>query len=158
MLPKLKGLNALVLGAGGAARAAAYGLQQEGAKVSIWNRSPDRAKTFAEKMDLEFVPDMREWKGRPNLIINATSLSDLPRQSTLVPFPLWENVKVALDAVYGKTSLFLEEAKAAQVPHAISGDIWFLNQVFPMFERLTGQKAPRALMERLTAESTLICK
>lgn len=155
-MPTLKDKQVLILGAGGAARAAAYGLQKEGAQVAIWNRTPERAKEFAEKMGMEWVEDMRRWEKFPDLIINATASSNQDRQSTLVPFPLWKNVMVAMDAVYGRTSLFLEEAKAMQVPHIISGEIWFLNQVFTMFKLITGKEGPVDLMTRLTHESKVI--
>lgn len=155
-VPRLKDKQILILGAGGAARAAAYGLQKEGANVAIWNRTPERAKAFAEKLGIEWVEDLRRWEKFPDLIINATASSNADRQSTLVPFPLWKNVMVAMDAVYGRTSLFLEEAKAAQVPHVISGEIWFLNQVFTVFKLITGKEGPVDLMTKLTHESKVI--
>ncbi len=158
VLPDFKDHHILILGAGGAARAAAYAAVQGGAKVSIWNRTPIHAQNFAAAHDLEFVQDMREWDGQPDVIINATALSDEPRQSSLVPFPLWAKVQVAVDAVYGKTSLFLEEAQAAQVPHRISGETWFLMQAFEVFERLTGQPAPKELMQKLTEEAKEIMR
>lgn len=151
--PELKGKHILVLGAGGAARAAAYGLKKEGAQVAVWNRTPERAKAFAEEQSLEWVEDLSRWEQAPDIIVNATASSNADRQSTLVPFPLWKNVTVALDAVYGKTSLFLEEAQAAHVPHVLSGEVWFLNQIFHMCQLITGQEGPRELMTRLTHES-----
>ncbi len=157
-IPDIKGKHILVLGAGGAARAAAYGFLKEGAVVSIWNRTSERAKEFAEKMGIKQIPDMRKWDGEPDIIVNATSASYQPSQSTLVPFPLWKNVQLAMDAVYGKTSLFLEEANAAKVKHIISGDVWFLNQAVPLLEIITGKKAPLALMQNLTDEAVDIIK
>lgn len=155
-MPNLKGVNTLVLGAGGAARAAAYGLQKQGANVAIWNRTPERARAFAEKIGIEWVEDMREWEGKPQVIINATSLSYQPKQSTLVPFPLWESAELAIDAVYGKTSLFLEEAKAANVPHVLPGEHWFLRQFLPMFKIITGQEAPVETVTELIREAQII--
>ena len=156
VMPKVKDVKVLVLGAGGAARAAAYELSRAGAEVSIWNRTPERAKKFAEKIGIEWVQDMRKWEGRPEVLINATAASHQPKQSSLVPYQLWENAKVAMDAVYGKTSLFLEEAHAAHVPHQLTGEIWFLHQVIPMFKMLTGQDAPIELIEDLINESSEI--
>jgi len=149
-IPDVKGLKVHILGAGGAARAAAFGLNAEGAKVSIWNRTPERAREFAEKIGIEWVKDMRIWDGKPDVIINATSASYQPSQSTLVPYPLWENVKVAVDAVYGKTSLFLEEAKAAQVPEIIAGEEWFMYQAEAIFTILTGKEVPHGSMKKYT--------
>lgn len=158
VMPSAKDKRVLILGAGGAARGAAYGLQKEGAKVTIWNRTLERAKEFAEKIGIESIENLESLRDEPDLIINATAHSSGDRQSTLVPFYLWRNVTVAMDAAYGKTSLFLEEARAAGVKNTLSGEEWFLNQVFPLFEILTGQKAPVELMKQLTAEAKEIQK
>jgi len=152
-MPDLSEKKVLILGAGGAARAAAYICKKEGAQVSIWNRTPERARLAAESLGLNFVEDMREWEEKPDIIINATSLSDQDKQSTLVPFTLWENVQVAMDAVYGKTSLFLEEAKAVNVPNVLPGNLWFLKQTIRIFEKLTDKEPPIQLMTRLTNEA-----
>jgi len=152
-MPNLAGKNALILGAGGAARAAAYALKMAGAHVDTWNRTPEKGKAFAEKMGLHWVENLDSWGEEPDLIVNATASSDQSRQSTIVPYRMWQRAQLALDAVYGKTSLFLEEAKASNVPYAISGEVWFLKQVVPLFELITGKKAPVELMARLTAEA-----
>ncbi len=157
-MSELKDKTVLILGAGGAARAAAYGLKKEGARVAIWNRTPERAKAFAQEMELEWIEHLDSWNGAPDLIINATAASSADRQSTLIPFRFWKTTQLALDAVYGKTSLFLEEAKAMHVPHVLSGEIWFLNQIFPMHELITGKTGPEELMTKLTHESKDIAR
>lgn len=158
IVPTLSGKKILVLGAGGAARAAAYGLSKEGAELFIWNRTSERAKDFAGKMNITWVESLENIEVQPDIIINATSVSYQPRQSTLIPFSLWKNVEVAMDAVYGKTSLFLEEAMAARVPNIISGEVWFLNQVIPMFKIITGQEAPTELMDELVKKAADIVR
>lgn len=158
VMPVLEGKKALILGAGGAARAAAYGLKKAGVHVDTWNRTPEKGKDLAQKMDLHYVDDLNQWEEEPDLIINATAYSTEERQSSLIPFRMWQRAQVALDAVYGKTSLFLEEAKAAQVPYALSGELWFLNQVIPLFKLITGKEAPVELMARLTKEAQVIQK
>lgn len=157
-IKSLKGLHVHILGAGGAARAAAYSAKKEGAVLSIWNRTKQRAKEFADELGIEWVEDMRKWDGTPDVIINATSISSNSSQSTLVPFPLWQKVQLAMDAVYGKTSLFLEEAKAANVPHVLSGETWFIKQLEPQFELITGKKAPEDLITWLVHEAKMIRK
>ncbi len=156
VIPDLKDRLVLILGAGGAARAAAYTCKKEGAKVAIWNRTTEKAEAIAKRLDLEWVEDMRNWDSHPEVIINATALSDEPKQSTMVPFQLWERVEVAMDAVYGKTSLFLEEAKAAQVEHVLPGHMWFLKQAIRLFAKITDQDPPIELMTKLTNEAEVI--
>ena len=129
VLPELAGLHVHVLGAGGAARAVAYSCQQGGAKVSMWNRTQERAKTSAELLDLEWVEDMRKWNGQPDVIINATSASDQPNQSTLVPYNLWSKVQLAMDAVYEKPASFWKKPRPCRSPTFYLGKLGLLNSV-----------------------------
>ena len=65
------GQRALVLGAGGAGRAAAWALREAGcAEVSVWNRSPGRAADLAAALGLRHV----ERPEASDLIVNATSV------------------------------------------------------------------------------------
>src|SRR5207244_7455182 len=51
-----RGMRALILGAGGSARAAAWALLEAGAAdVSIWNRTPERAEALARELGVRFV-------------------------------------------------------------------------------------------------------
>ncbi len=153
ILGDIAGLKVLVLGAGGAARAAAFACHQAGAQVAIWNRTGEKARLFAEELGLEWVEDLQEWESKPQVIINATAVSDLPRQSSLVPFPLWSEVQLALDSVYGTTSLFLEEAGAMNVAHVVSGEEWFVAQFVPFFKLITGKEAPLELVKELVRQN-----
>ncbi|MFA5793057.1 MAG: NAD(P)-binding domain-containing protein [Candidatus Gracilibacteria bacterium] len=158
VMPNLEGKKILILGAGGAARAATYGFKKEGATITLWNRTPEKAQECAKRMGVNWIEDLNELKEKPEVIVNATAVSNFDRQKTLIPFALWENVEVAMDAVYGKTSLFLEEAKATRVKNIISGELWFLKQVFTIFEIITGKKAPEDFMTRLTNDAKEIAK
>ena len=87
--------TALVLGAGGAARAAAWALREAGSAVAIWNRTTSRAKRLADELGVEAVT-------RPataELLVNATSVG-LRRDDTLDGVPLVDAGVVA-DLVYG---------------------------------------------------------
>ena len=77
------GIRALLLGAGGAARAALLGLLQEGADhVSLYNRTKERARAVARRIggpEVEVVPLMRELEGQTfDVVVNATSLGLRP--------------------------------------------------------------------------------
>ena len=66
----LAGRRALVLGAGGAGRAAAWALKDAGAEVSVWNRAADRAAALAEELGIAQV-------ARPqasDVLVNSTSV------------------------------------------------------------------------------------
>ena len=53
----VQGLRALVLGAGGTARAAAWALQDAGAEVSVWNRTTERAAKLADDLGVALLLD-----------------------------------------------------------------------------------------------------
>src|SRR5215218_1956173 len=54
-LGDLRPRSALILGAGGSARAAAYALAQAGAAVAVWNRTPERARALAADLGVQAV-------------------------------------------------------------------------------------------------------
>ena len=100
--------NALILGAGGSAKAVAFILKQKGVNVSILNRS-DRKSEFSE---FNFFLDSREIENT-DLIINATSASlknELPLEINELN-RLFKNASLTYDLMYGITSPFLELAK-----------------------------------------------
>jgi shikimate dehydrogenase len=66
----LRGVRALVLGAGGAGRAAVWSLREQGAEVSLWNRTRERARALAEELGVSAV----ERPSGCELLVNATSV------------------------------------------------------------------------------------
>jgi shikimate dehydrogenase len=70
------GKPALVLGAGGSARAVAWALVTEGAQVSIWNRTPEKAERLADELGALALRSGDERLATANfdLIVNATTV------------------------------------------------------------------------------------
>jgi shikimate dehydrogenase len=87
--------TALVLGAGGAARAAAWALAERGVEVTIWNRTPGRAAKLAAALGV----GASERPGPAQLLVNATSVGLRPADS-LDGLPLVD-ARVVVDLVYG---------------------------------------------------------
>jgi shikimate dehydrogenase len=87
--------TALVMGAGGAARAAAWALAQAGAEVTVWSRDPDHAAELATELSV----DHSERPGPSELLVNATSVGLRPGDS-LDGLPLVD-ARVVVDLVYG---------------------------------------------------------
>jgi shikimate dehydrogenase len=94
--------TALVLGAGGAGRAAAWGLSQAGVEVTVWNRTPERAAAVAADLGVAHA----ERPGPADLLVNATAVGLHPGDS-LDGLPLVD-ARVVVELVYG----------AAQTPFA----------------------------------------
>ncbi len=69
-----KGMRALVLGAGGSARAVVWALLGEGAKVELWNRTAERAEKLAGELGAEAVAAGDVEAGDYGLIVNTTTV------------------------------------------------------------------------------------
>lgn len=105
--------SALVLGAGGTARAVAYALKSRGVRVCVLNRSKERLANFAEFEKFSWE-NFAEFKcGKLDLVINTTSAGlkdeNLPAPLEILR-PLFAEAKFAFDVIYGKKTPFLNLA------------------------------------------------
>jgi shikimate dehydrogenase len=109
------GKRALVLGAGGAARAAVWALVREGAEVAVWNRTALRAEHLCE--ELGGAPAVAPDQGDFELIVNTTA-AGLRGEDTFAELPLEAAAflprQTVVDLVYGEQpSRLLAAAEAA---------------------------------------------
>lgn len=143
------GKRCLILGAGGAARAAVYGLMRERAQVFVSNRSRHRGLQLAAEMGCTFI-DWQLWEQQEvELLINATTVGMSPRQEqSLVPSHWLNSQLVILDMVYRplKTRL-LQDAEVCGC-RTVSGLEMLLYQGVAQFETWTGREAPAEVMRR----------
>jgi shikimate dehydrogenase len=110
-----RGKRALVLGAGGAARAAVWALAGEGAEVDVWNRTVSRAEALATELGGRAVEDPNQ--GEYALIVNTTAVG-LAGEEPFEHLPLspgcFDAAQVIVDMVYGeRPSPILAAAEAA---------------------------------------------
>ncbi len=150
-----EGQSALVLGAGGAARAAVYGLARVGAEVAIVNRTKTRADRLAAHLKASAgisgvkVMTLDEAADRDmSLIVNCTSVGLHPeiKQSPWihgVPFP--EGVTV-YDMVYRPANTALMQQCVAHGGRAIGGLGMLARQGAIAFELWTGVQPPVDVM------------
>ena len=142
-----KGLRVLLLGGGGAARAALHGLLEEGAdEVLLYNRTQDRARAVARRLGGErtrVVPIFRELEGESfDLIVNATRLGLDPEDVTPLDLEMLHRAGAAMDMVYGRhTTAFVQSAEAAGVRSTDGLEI-LVQQGAASFERWWGHAAP----------------
>ena len=140
-LSTLENARILVLGAGGAARAAVFGLRERGAEVYILNRSAVPAKKLARSARARIIKRADLRKLAFDVIINATPVGMGNTRET----PLQEkeiNARYVFDMVYdpGETRLLkLAKERGAQV---IPGIEMFVHQAARQFEIWTGKPAP----------------
>lgn len=145
----LAGRTALVLGVGGAGRAAAVGLSRRGACVEVTNRDPDRGRQIANRLRVSYRPFAElDWK-RYSLVVNATPLGRSLSDPHPAPLELLSPNAVLVDLVYGEEETgWLREARQRGFL-AIDGREVLLYQARPQFERMTGQELPLDLGREL---------
>lgn len=146
----IEGQRVLLLGAGGAARAAAYGLARAGASLAIANRTPDRAARLIADLGLDARLLMLEDAAAytPSLIVNCTSVGLFPKVEEspwpdALPFPVGVT---AYDMVYRpRRTRFLAQAEAAG-GRAIGGLGMLVRQGAAAFRIWTGIEPPVDVM------------
>ncbi|RDU65603.1 shikimate dehydrogenase [Helicobacter sp. MIT 14-3879] len=120
--------NALIIGAGGSAKAIAFILRENNIETTIINRSPEKLEFF-KKHNFFSLSTNNFNISNYDLIINATSSSinnELPlEKNTLIK--LFYNAKLAFDLMYGKKCEFLELAKKCNIK-SIDGSKMLLYQ------------------------------
>ncbi|MXR52870.1 shikimate dehydrogenase [Halovenus sp. WSH3] len=143
--------RAVVVGAGGAGRAAAFGLADRGVAVDIANRTVEKATALAEEVtEAEAVAgtatgqgleDMAALLADADLLINATSVG-MEEDRSPVPAEALHGDLAVLDAVYAPLETRLLRDAAAAGAETIDGAWMLLYQGVEAFERWTGESAP----------------
>lgn len=140
----------LILGAGGVARAIAFGAIRRGAGVTIVNRNEERAAKLAADVGCRSAA----WTSRASLvadvIINCTPVGMHPEvDSSPVPIAAFKRGMVAFDTVYHpENTLFLKLARDHDCT-TITGVDMFVRQAAHQCELYTGKDAPMDLMRRV---------
>ena len=154
--------TAVVLGAGGGARAVVYGLITEGfQRVIVFNRHLHRAEGLvkhfgrtAAHMELRAMPwhesIIEAELAKAKLLVNATSIG-LTSDESPVPAEVLQPELLVLDVIYANTRL-LRDAAAAGC-ETLDGELMLLHQGAAAFTLWTGQPAPLELMQQKLAEA-----
>jgi 3-dehydroquinate dehydratase/shikimate dehydrogenase len=151
--------TALVLGAGGAARAVAFGLKQRGVEVTIASRTPERAKKVAADVGCKAV----DWAARHRMphdcIVNATPIGMHPEVDQ-TPFDKehFRPYMVVFDTVYNpENTLFIKEARAAGC-RVVTGVEMFVRQAAIQFRTWHGIEPPVEVMREALKRATASAK
>jgi shikimate dehydrogenase len=140
--------TAVVLGAGGSARAVVYALAQIGAAVKVWNRTAERARSLADEFGAEAVQELPP----ADLLVNCTSVGLVDPLRTFKDLPVEVDAlgeyACVVDLVYraGGTGLLREAKRTGS--RAIDGIEILVRQGALSFERWTGRAAPLEIMRR----------
>ena len=134
--------RAVVLGAGGSARAVAWALRSAGAEVEVWNRTPERAERLATELGVRTVATVEPG----GLLVNCTAVGLEAGEDPFSALPLepgrmgeW---KVVADLVYGEGETALLRAAREAGAGVVDGLEVLVRQGALSFERWTGVPAP----------------
>jgi len=147
-LGPLEDCTVMILGAGGAARAIAYGLADSVAELLIANRTVTRAEKLAGELDAGWCGLEEMSDHRPDVIVNATSVGMHPNvDQSPVSAGMLRSGMAVFDSVYNplETRLIREAREAGAA--VSSGINWFVGQAAAQFELWTGQEPPVDIME-----------
>jgi len=140
--------SALVLGAGGSARAVAYALRGAGASVAVWNRSPERARALARALGVAAVdaPTAAE------VLVNCTSVGLHDAAATFKSLPVTADdvgeYACVVDLVYRDGGTELLRAAERRGCRCVDGLEILVRQGARSFQIWTGRSAPLDVMRR----------
>jgi len=145
----LAAAHALVLGAGGAARAAVHALRSLDARVTVAGRSEAKARALAQELGCEHAA----WSAIPSLahdvLVNTTPVGSAALEPGALPLPAeWIRPgSLVLDAVYRPIKTALLGAAHARGCTAVPGAEWFVRQAALQFRLFTHQEPDHALLK-----------
>jgi shikimate dehydrogenase len=141
------GRRTLVLGAGGAGRAAVWALVREGAEVEVWNRTELRSRNLCEELGGAPVTDPEQ--SSYELIVNTTAVG-LRREDPFEALPLapagFSPEQTVVDLVYGDEPTALLLAAKAAGATAVDGIEVLVQQGVLSLRIWTGRDAPVEVM------------
>jgi shikimate dehydrogenase len=141
------GRTVLILGAGGAGRAAAWAMKAAGAAdVAVWNRDGERALALAADLGVRAVARPE----RADIVINCTSVGLSDPAATFKALPLQADElgagSLVVDMVYRAGGTHLLDVARTRGAGVVDGLEILVNQGAASFERWTGLEAPREAM------------
>ena len=141
----LNGCKVIILGAGGAAWAAAYGMKMlKARKITIVNRTIDKAKSLASRLDCDFAP----------LKTLSRHIEEADVLISCIPVPLNElDVSIIrknlifMEANYKNRHSGQEIKKGEDGFRKVSGLDWLFFQAVPAFRFFTGLRIPNEIQK-----------
>ena len=149
----LRNAKVLVLGAGGAARAAVFGCRNKGAEVWILNRTPETAQKLARQAGAKTIKRDALAKQPFDVIINATPAGMSGNKTAAILAPEELNARLVFDLVYNPIETPLLRMARQKGLAVISGVEMFVQQGARQFEIWTGKPAPEEEMLRVVVHS-----
>ena len=150
---EVRGKTFAILGAGGAARAAVFGLLKEGGIPIIVNRTIEKGQEMAREFGCPFYPLSEIEKIKADCLINTTPVGMVPdREKSPVGRESLMNFRWVMDIIYNplKTKLLRDAKEAGCI--ALTGVGMFVHQGAEQIRIWTGMDPPRAFMKGIVLE------
>lgn len=146
----LKDKVALLLGAGGVARAIAYALKKAGCVLTITNRTPEKAYRLSTDVEARVLDWMGRHVGSCDILVNATSVGMHPNvDDTPIHAGYLQPGMVVFDVIYNpETTLLVKEARSRQC-RVVTGVELFVRQAAEQYRMFAGQAADLDQMRQI---------
>jgi 3-dehydroquinate dehydratase/shikimate dehydrogenase len=145
---QLRGSRVLILGAGGAARAAAFALSGAGAHIFICARREAPAQALAHAVEGEALPRRALSQTSFDAIVNATPVGLHPNNDAS-PLDARElNCRIVMDMIYRPMNTALLQLAATKRITTVSGVEMFLAQGMAQWKLWIRRPAPEPAMRR----------
>jgi shikimate dehydrogenase len=143
----LKGQHILILGAGGASRAIAFGIIQAGGQVTLTDVDQPRATALVKDLGGAAIPLHAVGDCPAAILVNATPVGMTPDIDGIPINPeLLSRFQVVMDIVYQPLQTRLLKEAQARGCATIDGLQMLIHQATAQFELWTGQQAPTEIM------------
>jgi shikimate dehydrogenase len=150
---ELGGRRAVVLGAGGTARAATFALRERGARVSVLNRTAARAEALARELGAEDAGPLEALEKLDYEVLVNTTPVGLGSDASPVPAALLRRGAVVLDAVYDPPETRLLKDARARGARPVSGKWMLVEQAVEQIRLWSGRTPPAEVLARAFDEA-----
>jgi 3-dehydroquinate dehydratase/shikimate dehydrogenase len=151
----LKGKVVLILGAGGVAKAIAFGLKRRQANTVIASRTKYRADQLAEQMGCRAVEWDERHSVKPDIVINGTPVGMHPHvNETPYDSRYLKHSTVVFDTVYNPEQTLLVKEARTKGCRVVTGVDMFVRQAAMQFEKFTGHVPPINVMREAVKRTT----
>jgi shikimate dehydrogenase/3-dehydroquinate dehydratase type I len=149
----IKDKRFLILGAGGTARAAVYGIMKEGGIPIIANRTVEKGKILSDKLNCPFYALSEIGKIKADCLINTTPVGMYPyTDKSPVDAAVLGKFKYVMDVIYNPLKTRILKDAEAQGCHVFPGLDMFVHQAAEQIKLWTGKEPNRALMKKVVLE------
>jgi shikimate dehydrogenase/3-dehydroquinate dehydratase type I len=148
----IKNKTFVIIGSGGTARAAVYGIIKEGGFPVVVNRTPEKGKALADEFNCPFYSFPEIGKIKADCLINTTPVGMYPKDKSPVKAAVLDVYKYVMDVIYNPLQTKLLKDAQERGCHIVSGLDMFVNQGAEQLRLWTGKEPPRALMKKIISE------